>query len=70
MFTAVRENHLLQTNYIECCNVADVTMSLLLLCLKYYMMLYFGELVGIGKKKKKNQTVKKRKNPTFLSCKF
>lgn len=38
---------LLQTNYVNCYNVADLTvaMSLLLLCLKYYIILYFRELV-------------------------
>lgn len=39
----------LQTNYANCRNVADLTvaMSLLLLCLKYYIILYFRELVGM-----------------------
>lgn len=38
---------LLQTNYVNCYNVANLTvaMSLLLLCLKYYIILYFRELV-------------------------
>lgn len=42
---------LLQTNYVNCCNMADLTvaMSLLLLGLKYFIMLYFRACVVMKK---------------------